>query len=311
MEDASSSTPSPNCVTFSNEDCDRLSINSDSGISENQEKQDNFVELSDLEVWLEAERRQVVKSSQMSSSIFLEDQVQADLLLNKTKKRLPSPEVSNYVLDFGPVIAGDIITKSVNITNTGIFNTNFTVNHEKLYQTGFLVELERVKQLPPGEGIEFKISFDSAMSQFQLSTGEMSKSVETFVEFKVSQGIVLKILLKAVITEPKININQECIDFGSITYGECKVVTIQLFNPSLVTDTWHVEYPEGELKNERVFEVLPGSGELQPGQYSNIQVKFAPSFSAGRSVPDKIGKSYQMKIPLIVANSTQRCTILQ
>lgn len=252
----------------------------------------------------------MVISSNSSNSVFLEEHVQADLLLNKTKKRIPSPEVSQYVLDFGPVIAGDIKTKSVNITNTGIFNTNFTVIHEKLAQTGFLVELEKVKQLPPGEGIEFKISFDSAMSEFQLGPGDMSKSVESFVEFKVQQGMTVKVVLKAVITEPKININQECIDFGSITYGECKVVTIQLFNPSLVSDSWHVEYPEGDLKQERVFEVLPGAGQLEPGQYANVQVKFAPSFSVGRSVPDKIGKSYQMKIPLVVANSTQRCTVL-
>ena len=98
----------------------------------------NDYELSDMDVWLEAERLQVIASSAEHAHVFTDDTVQAELLTARTKRRIPRPEVSQYVLDFGPIIAGDLRSHVVSITNTGIFASNFSIDHTYLQNSGFM-----------------------------------------------------------------------------------------------------------------------------------------------------------------------------
>ena len=69
----------------------------------------------------------------------------------------------DYLLDFGHVVLGTVRTQIVRATNTGWFPVSFSADKNHIYQTGFNVELDRIRQLPGApdhETVDFVISFD-------------------------------------------------------------------------------------------------------------------------------------------------------
>ena len=91
------------------------------------------------------------------------------------------------MLDFGYVVLGTVRTHVVRATNTGWFSTSFAVDHDHLHDSGFHVELDRVRALPGApdhETVDFVVSFDPRGAN--LGLGE----VQTIVPINVS-GFVL------------------------------------------------------------------------------------------------------------------------
>ena len=100
------------------------------------------------------------------------------------RARLPT-----YLLDFGHVVLGTVRTHVVRATNTGWFPVSFAVDRESLYQHGFTVELDRVRQLPGApdhETVDFVVSFDPRGAN--LGLGE----VDAFIPINVGNMIFLR-----------------------------------------------------------------------------------------------------------------------
>ena len=283
---------------------------------------------SDIEVWLEAERRQVVKSSVENSHVLTaqdeEQTIQFDhstseIDITKVKRKLPKPSITEYVLDFGTVVIGEVRSHVFSINNTGVFPASFTIDHSSLENSGFIFDLDKVKSLPLNDNVDCKVTFDSTLAHHARKTvtnpicESFSEEILSSVNVNVVNGCQIKVLLKAVLTEPQIKINTDNVDFGPVSFGMCKVVTVQMRNPGLVTTNWSVSLPE----DMKIFEVLPTNGVLEPDNYANVQIKFAPNFNPemneSKSIADfdssSAEKSYAMRINFVSQAATQRCSL--
>jgi hydrocephalus-inducing protein len=205
------------------------------------------------------------------------------------------------VLDFGHVILGTVKTHVVRATNVGKIAASFEIERQNFAKTGFLIDLEKVKNLPNEEPIEFVVTFDPRGANLALGPIEhvIPLNVNQFrissnLHLKIFNGPILNLRLKANVTMPDMQISNDLIDFGEIKCGECRIVTVQLHNHKEVRCDWTVYYvaknekftpphlkrkkkQEAEANKPRIFEILPPSGLLMPGQKVNIQVKFMPT----------------------------------
>jgi hydrocephalus-inducing protein len=94
---------------------------------------------------------------------------------------------------------------------------------------------------------------------------------------------------------PDLQLSNDVVEFLEAKCGECKIITVQLFNHKEVRCDWSASYlpkkdekftplhlkrkkkADGEVNNKpRTFEIMPPSGILMPGQKINIQIKFMP-----------------------------------
>ena len=98
---------------------------------------------------------------------------------------------------------------------------------------------------------------------------------------------------------PSMAVSDSVLDFGQVLCSQCKIITVQFFNHKRVPCEWSVvsesddakKKPESDFdwpknkwrktkektaKSVQVFEIIPSSGVLLPGQRNNIQIKFMP-----------------------------------
>lgn len=115
------------------------------------------------------------------------------------------------------------------------------------------------------------------------------------IKIKIINGPTVNIRLKANVTMPDLQISDDCVEFKEVKCGECKIITVQLNNHKEVRCDWFASYlpkkdekftpmhlkrkkkVEGEQNKPRIFEIMPPSGILMPGQKANIQIKFMPT----------------------------------
>ncbi|KAG2469946.1 HYDIN protein, partial [Polypterus senegalus] len=201
------------------------------------------------------------------------------------QRKLTKCELPEYVLDFGYVIHNTLCTHIVKVTNTGLLPVSFHVEKRHLANTGFSTELDRVKNLPYCETETFEVRFDPCGSSLKLG------DVDVLMPIQVVGGPVFQVRLHAVVTMPSLTLSADMLEFDSILCGQCQVKTIQLYNHLHVTCEWAVaegvdkhipSYLRRKGKNKikskpQVFEMIPSSGTLQPGERVNVQVKFSPT----------------------------------
>ena len=73
------------------------------------------------------------------------------------------PVLPDYYLDFGYVVYGHVLRKTVFLTNVGDFPCTVAVGRRALAGTGFSVDLtDKIKALPEGERVECVVTFDPA-----------------------------------------------------------------------------------------------------------------------------------------------------
>ena len=261
--------------------------------------------ISPIELEMEAERIIIAECARETPN----DQI---LRLNKAS-RFTLPD---YVLDFGPVILGEVRSHIVRATNTGVLPASFSLNHAKLFQSGFFCELDKVKSLPGyprHETVDFKFTFDPRGASLDLGQHEVH------VPINIVQGPTITLRVRANVTMPAITASTTALDFGKIECGQCKIVSIQLYNPLEVDAVWkYRKTPDKRLeldkhmpmhlrrearKNQkplpRVFEIMPSDGVLNPKQRATIQVRFLPMDD----------ENYDEKLTLIIADSVQRIDI--
>ncbi|NXI51133.1 HYDIN protein, partial [Chloroceryle aenea] len=226
----------------------------------------------------------------------------------RARRRLLRAELPEYLLDFGYVILGNIHTHIVKITNTGQFPVSFHADGRVLRDTGFSVELDRVKHLPYCETETFEVRFDPQSANLPL--GE----VDVLLPIKVAGGPTFHVHLHANVAVPSLCLSRDRLEFATVQCGQCREETIQLHNQLQVPCKWCITVNEPikkvnkhlrpsahrkllqEMKAKpRVFDVLPSSGALAPGQRCNVQVRFSPTKE----------KSYRSELKIDIFQSSQ------
>jgi hydrocephalus-inducing protein len=190
------------------------------------------------------------------------------------------PVLPDYLLDFGHVILGTVKTHVVRAANMGKILASFDIERQNFSKTGFLVDLEKVKNLPNEESVEFVITFDPRGANLSLGP------VQHVIPLSISNGPLVNIRLKANVTMPDLQISNDVVEFGEVKCGECQIVTVQIHNHKEVRCDWTAAYlprkedkftpmhlkrkkrqaAEAGVHRPRTFEIMPASGALMPGQ---------------------------------------------
>ncbi|XP_074864560.1 hydrocephalus-inducing protein homolog isoform X2 [Carettochelys insculpta] len=242
--------------------------------------------------WLQMEVEQLLIQEhaleQQKAIVF--GRTEDSTLSQHARRKLVKAQLPEYILDFGYIILGNIRSHIVKITNTSQFPVSFHADRRALHDTGFSIELDRVKNLPYCETETFEVRFDPRSANLPLG------DVEVLLPIKVVAGPTFNICLRAKVTMPSLCISTNKLEFSSVQCGQCQVETIQLHNQQQVACEWFVTSNERikkvdkhlpaslrrklhqELKlKPRIFEMIPASGMLAPGERLNVQVKFAPA----------------------------------
>lgn len=88
------------------------------------------------------------------------------------KQKVAKPVLPDYLLDFGHVILGTVKTHVIRAANMGKILASFEIERQNFSKTGFLVDLEKVKNLPNEESVEFVITFDPRGANLGLGPTE-------------------------------------------------------------------------------------------------------------------------------------------
>lgn len=89
------------------------------------------------------------------------------------------PYLSDYVMDFGYVVYGTVVSQISRLTNVSRIPVSLVSEKRDLSATGFSLELDKVKDIPEGESVDFHVSFDPKSAELSLGP------VETIVPIKV------------------------------------------------------------------------------------------------------------------------------
>ncbi|XP_068458365.1 hydrocephalus-inducing protein homolog isoform X2 [Clinocottus analis] len=206
-----------------------------------------------------------------------------------------------YVLDFGFVIPGKVLSHTVNVSNTGSVPVSFQAHVKPLAGTGFSTDMERVKNLPCGVTKSFTIKFVP-----QSEMGDTS----VVMPIQVAGGPMVQVRLCAVVTVPAVIVSTDALQFDTLPCGMCQMRTIQLFNPESVPCYWSIAEKGNPLKKRTKdlekqrpthveFKCIPSSGMLSPGDRVNVQIRFSPAE----------GHLYNRQLLVRVADSSQQVII--
>ncbi|OWK16227.1 hypothetical protein Celaphus_00004320 [Cervus elaphus hippelaphus] len=237
-----------------------------------------------------------------------------DDFYHRSRRKPIKVQLPEYILDFGYIILGDVQTHIIKITNTSHFPVSFHAEKRVLHDTGFSIELDRVKNLPYCETETFEVRFDTQGGNVSVGNKQV------ILPIKVVGGPPVHIRLQAKVTIPSMTLSSGKVEFATIQCGQCLVETIQLFNHLQVPCEWFVQSHKqvvsklekhmpkylrrklcAELKPKtRIFEIQPTCGVLDPGERSNVQVKFMP----------KEEKFYSQTLVFRIAQSAQKLTLL-
>ena len=84
-------------------------------------------------------------------------------LLSHALLWLCRPAIPDYFLDFGFVVYGNVLRRSMFLANTGHCPINISVNKKALVGSGFSADAtDKIKALPEGEKVNFTVTFDPA-----------------------------------------------------------------------------------------------------------------------------------------------------
>ncbi|CAF1106189.1 unnamed protein product [Rotaria sordida] len=292
--------------TFLQNQLDKLIVKN--FIEKSNEINSQFVESIEQSNLFQQQQQQSINLSNQSLS------VSTTSLSKRSTITKSIPILPDYIVDFNYIILGTVRQQIIHIKNPTNNNITFRVDRLSYKNTGFSFDCDHIKNLPPGEVIPITITFDPRGANLELG------SVECRVPVEVTSGPTFHLRLKAIVTMPDLNISNDTLDFGTVKCGECKIATIQLRNPQEIRCEWIAAYP-GEDSNgkqvgrflrrgntsanrrkpsTRIFEVLPPSGILLPGNKTNIQIKFTPTEET----------NYESRVLLRINQSSQRLMII-
>ncbi|XP_076989079.1 hydrocephalus-inducing protein homolog isoform X4 [Tamandua tetradactyla] len=274
--------------------------------------EDESAELS-AQLQMEVERLLVQEYALEYQKTAAPDPTDDSCFSHKNRLKLAKVQLPEYILDFGYIILGEVRTHIVKITNTCHFPVSFHAEKRVLHDTGFTTELDRVKNLPYCETETFEVRFDPQGANLSVGNKEVTLPI------KVVGGPTVHICLRAGVIIPTMTLSRGKVEFATIQCGQCLVETIQLSNHLQVPCEWFVhnckpvnklekhlpKYLRRKLHAElkpknRIFEIQPTSGVLDPNERSNVQVKFMPTEE----------KFYSQTLVFHIAQSAQKLMLL-
>eukprot|EP00066_Takifugu_rubripes_P027985 XP_011617251.1 PREDICTED: hydrocephalus-inducing protein homolog [Takifugu rubripes] len=191
----------------------------------------------------------------------------------------------DYVLDFGHVVPGQVLTGVLNVTNSGSVPLSLSASTKCLAGT---------------------VKFNPQEAKLKMGHRSVLLPVQT------SHGGRMQVQLCAVVTEPAVSISADTLQFDMLQCGMCQIKKMQLSNPGHVICHWKmaeevkpVKKPDKFLplyKRKKpqprpvVFEMIPSSGTLSPGEEVDVQIKFCPTE----------GGTYSRQLVVCVTDSTQQ-----
>ncbi|XP_025999986.1 hydrocephalus-inducing protein-like isoform X2 [Astatotilapia calliptera] len=222
-------------------------------------------------------------------------------------------QLPEYILDFGFVIPGKVVSRAVKVSNNGSIPVSFHPTNKHLGDTGFTVDFESMKNQPRDETKSFTVKFDP--QGVNLDLGYTS----AILPIQVAGGPTVQVRLCAVVTMPAVTVSSDTIQFDTLQCGMCQMKTIQLLNHESVPCHWSIAeevkpfkkidkflplYKRKKALQEQrpppvVFEMFPSSGVLSPGERVNVHIKFKPAD----------GCPYNRRLVVRVADSTQEVFI--
>ncbi|XP_075796761.1 hydrocephalus-inducing protein homolog isoform X3 [Pelodiscus sinensis] len=245
---------------------------------------------SDMRLQMEVERLLIQEHALEQQQAIASDLTEDFPPSQRARRKLAKVQLPEYILDFGCIILGNVQTHIVKITNTGHFPVSFHADKRALRNTGFRIELDRVKNLPYCETETFGVWFDPRSAN--LPVGD----VAVLLPIKVVAGPTFHVCFCATVTMPSLCCSTNKLEFSSVQCGQCQVETIQFHNQLQVACEWRTTSNEQIKKVDKhlpaslrrklrqelklkpcIFEMIPACGILAPGERMNVQVKFAPA----------------------------------
>ena len=91
------------------------------------------------------------------------------------------PVLPEFLLDFGYVVYGLVVSRTITLSNVGHCPVSFSTAHKALEGTGYSIDLgEKIRALPSSECLDFMVRFDP--TAIKCTKGKVS----TVLPFNVS-----------------------------------------------------------------------------------------------------------------------------
>lgn len=202
--------------------------------------------------------------------------------------------LSQYTIDFGPVVVGNVKRRVFHIMNSGSFNLSLSIDPNFLHGTGITIEPKKFTRIPQGEVATVTVTFQPTedMKRLNPDTGELLVCVPLLVP----KGAPALLVLKATVTQPDVTITPpECfLDFGTIQLQNERTMSFMIMNPTRVPSSWSIGAPflvtPEQAKDRFAFRFDENSGTLPPGGRILIKAHFAPTEA----------RSYNLSFPIRV-----------
>lgn len=242
----------------------------------------NIEKLVDPEVQLE---QNVI--SQFAQS--LQQSNQTSNAVQQEIKQQPRPVLPAYQLDFGYVVLGKVSKRMLTLYNPSMFHVNLNVSQVSyLKKTGITFNCVKFVNIPPDGYCEVEIKFDPSTAEIPCGPFEI------VCHFLLSDGPEVPLICTGEVLLPDLELSHDELDFEDVTVSRCKIITIQLHNPTSVRCIWEASVPSPPKRINRFiplhlkkkgqvpkrapnFELLPSRGVIEPGNRLSIKVKFAPT----------------------------------
>ncbi|KAJ3260794.1 hypothetical protein HK103_007357 [Boothiomyces macroporosus] len=184
-----------------------------------------------------------------------------------------------YVCDLGTVVKHSTTKRSFWISNSGNCAVSFSLSKAVLQNTGFTVEPEKVKNLPPNEKLEISVLYSARYDEPECHVQ---------LPILIIGGPTIMINFKVGIAVPELKISEDdLVDFGELLCGYRKSLRLKLENVTAVPCEWNsnlhdLEIPSKKLKQmiatgNQYFDTVPTSGVLNPYEKTTILFRFFPS----------------------------------
>ncbi|KAJ7536387.1 hypothetical protein O6H91_12G067600 [Diphasiastrum complanatum] len=188
--------------------------------------------------------------------------------------------LNKYMCDFGIVVVGELRTKCIRVTNTGFLPVAFKVDMGAIKGKGFFVEPDQFVSLvasPAHRWVDLRITLRTDLPKFH--TGQL----EYNVPITIREGPQSLLLLRAKVVVPVLQLSTKSLEFGMTRLGQCKVMSIRLYNVGDVTCDWKLEKQESGILQTHanhdwpIFICSPEAGIITPNGYMDMQVRFMPT----------------------------------
>ncbi|TEA38515.1 hypothetical protein DBR06_SOUSAS110422, partial [Sousa chinensis] len=213
-------------------------------------------------------------------------------------------QLPEYILDFGYITLGDVRTHIIKITNTSHFPVSFHAEKHVLHDTGFSIELDRVKNLPYCETETFEVRFDAQGASLSVGNKNVILPIKKFYSqtlvFQIAQSDQkLTLLAQGQGLEPCLEFSPSVLELGPLLpYAPGDEAEVVVKNPcNFPIEFYSLEFDQQYLVEEKILRTLKG--------YDSYNSLLLPPRLPGENLPPEVyeyfkemkrSKEEQMKV---------------